>query len=92
MKKKFVLGTGGAILVMAAGLAGKSNSRFLGTGIYYTAGAVCNKLVGTASPSWLLVTSAPPGATTVAVLITYFGGRQRLFITSKCHNVTYMIP
>jgi len=90
MKKKFFLGAGAAVLVVAAAFASKA--KFAPVGIYYTTGATCNKLDAIAPVTGTLVTAAPTGATTVASVITQAGGRLKLYITSACHNVTYMVP
>jgi len=93
MKKKFFLGTGAAILFIAGAFAGKATSKFAPTGIYYTAGGVCNKLDACAPVPGILVTTAPGSPATTAKVTTWFsGGTVHLYVTSKCHNVTYFIP
>jgi hypothetical protein len=92
MKRNLFIGVGGVILFFAGTYAGKASSRFFPMGMYYTAAGMCNKLDGCAAIPNIFVTAAPVGATTVAVVITVFGGRQKLFVTSKCKNVTYFNP
>jgi hypothetical protein len=92
MKKKLFLGTGAAILFIAGAFAGKASSKFAPTGIYYTTGAVCNKLDAWAPVPGILVTVAPVGALCAAKIITKACGSVHLYVTSTCHNVTYFIP
>jgi len=90
MKKKFFLGAGAAVLVVAAAFASKA--KFAPVGIYYTTGATCTKLDGTAPIAGILVTAAPSVGATVASVVTKAGGNLKLYVTSACHNVTYFIP
>jgi hypothetical protein len=92
MKRKLFLGFGGAILFVAGAFAGKNHSKFAPLGIYYSTGTFCNKLEGCAPLSGTLVTYAPAGATSVAFLVTKLGGKLKVYLTSACHNVSYMIP
>jgi len=92
MKRKFYLGTGAAILFVAGAFAGKASSKFAPMGIYYTAGAVCNKLDGCAPVPGTLVAAAPLGSTCTATIRTKACGSVHLYITSVCRNVTYFVP
>jgi len=92
MKKKIFLGAGAAILVVAAAFAGKA--KFAPVGIYYTAAAGCRQLDLNA-PVAALTTVAPTGSVANPVpakIVTANGNKLFLYITSACHNVTYILP
>jgi hypothetical protein len=91
MKRKFFLGTGAAILVVAAAFASKA--KFAPVGIYYTTGTTCHPLDNSA-PLTVLTTVAPGSVTNpvTAKIVTANGGQLKLYVTSVCHNVTYILP
>jgi len=90
MKRKFFLGTGAAILVVAAAFASKA--KFAPTGVYYTAGGICNKVIAWPPITIIIGTVAPTPPANPCKITTKGGGSVHLYVTSTCHNVTYFTP